>query len=101
MNGWEVSADDGPAPRCEHATSLPVEVPSASQCEDCVREGTSWVHLRRCLTCQHVGCCDSSPRRHASGHWRSTSHPVVGSAEPHEQWAWCYSDGALLVPATR
>jgi hypothetical protein len=101
MNGWEVSAEHGPAPSCEHAASLPVEVPPGSECEDCVREGTTWVHLRRCLTCQHVGCCDSSPMRHASGHWRSTSHPVVGSAEPREHWAWCYSDELLLVPAGR
>lgn len=98
MNGWRVEAGDGAA-GCGHAGDLPAEVSAAAACEDCVREDTSWVHLRRCLSCQHVGCCDSSPRRHASAHWRASTHPVVGSAEPGEHWAWCYADEQLLVPA--
>jgi CPA1 family monovalent cation:H+ antiporter len=52
--------------------------------------GGSWVHLRTCLTCGHVGCCDSSPNRHASAHFKSTSHPVMQSAEPGEEWRWCF-----------
>jgi CPA1 family monovalent cation:H+ antiporter len=59
-------------------------------CEDCVREGTQWVHLRLCLTCGHVGCCDSSPRRHATAHFHASSHPVMRSAEPGESWRWCF-----------
>jgi CPA1 family monovalent cation:H+ antiporter len=65
------------------------------RCVDCVREGTTWVHLRQCLTCGHVGCCDSSPRRHATGHFLGTGHPVVVSAEPGEHWRWCFVDQLL------
>ncbi len=59
-------------------------------CEDCLREGTEWLHLRLCLTCGHVGCCDSSPMRHARAHAFAIGHPVVQSAEPGESWRWCY-----------
>ncbi|HET9500213.1 MAG TPA: cation:proton antiporter [Marmoricola sp.] len=62
------------------------------ECEDCVREGTTWVHLRTCLTCGHVGCCDSSPRRHATAHYADTRHPVIRSAERGESWRWCFVD---------
>jgi CPA1 family monovalent cation:H+ antiporter len=65
-------------------------------CEDCVREGwTTWVHLRRCLDCGHTACCDSSPRRHASAHFEETEHPVMRSAEPGEEWRWCFVDNRL------
>jgi hypothetical protein len=64
-------------------------VPHTSRgCEDCLRIGSSWVHLRLCLTCGHVGCCDSSPRRHA----RAQAHPIVRSFEPGESWRWCFVD---------
>ncbi len=78
---------------CEHLRTapLPSEV-TDRRCEDCVREGTSWVHLRSCLSCGHVGCCDSSPQRHASAHHGDTGHPVMGSAEPGESWRWCFVD---------
>jgi len=69
-----------------------VVVPDDPVCVDCVAEGTTWVHLRVCLTCGHVSCCDSSPARHASAHHRGTGHPVVRSAEPREVWRWCYVD---------
>jgi uncharacterized UBP type Zn finger protein len=65
-------------------------------CEDCLREGTSWVKLRRCLTCGHVGCCDSSPAKHATKHYKTTSHPIMQSAEPAEDWKWCYVDETYL-----
>ena len=61
-------------------------------CEDCLREGTWWVALRLCLACGHVGCCDSSPRQHATRHFHETGHPVVASAEPGESWRWCFVD---------
>lgn len=96
MTGWRVRAETG-SPECAHLESLPDDVAPASECEDCVREGTKWVHLRRCLGCGHVGCCDNSPRRHATGHWQTTQHPVMASAEPGEHWAWCYADQLLLV----
>jgi hypothetical protein len=69
--------------------SLPVSV---SGCEDCRRIGGPWVHLRRCLTCGHIGCCDSSPSRHAAAHARSFQHSVIRSLEPGEDWCWCYVD---------
>ena len=69
-----------------------VVVPDANVCVDCVAEGTTWVHLRICLTCGHVACCDSSPRRHATAHHRATGHPVIRSAEPGETWRWCFVD---------
>jgi len=68
--------------------------PSATGCEDCLRIGSSWVQLRLCLTCGHVGCCDSSPNRHATKHFQSTGHPIIQSYEPGEKWRWCYIDEA-------
>ena len=69
-------------------------------CEECLKAGGRWVHLRLCLTCGHVGCCDSSPGRHATKHFHHTNHPVVASFELGERWAWCYiDDEALPVPA--
>ncbi len=65
---------------------------SARGCEDCLRIGTRWVHLRLCLTCGHVSCCDSSPMRHASTHAATEGHPIVRSFEPGEDWRWCYVD---------
>jgi uncharacterized UBP type Zn finger protein len=64
---------------------------SDQACEDCIAEGVNhWAHLRKCLTCGHVACCDSSPRKHATAHFKSTGHPVMRSAEPGETWRWCY-----------
>ena len=81
---------------CTHlAEAGAAQEPADRRCEDCLREGTTWVHLRSCLACGHVGCCDSSPRRHASGHFRGTGHPVVASAEPREHWRWCFVDEVL------
>ena len=81
---------------CTHVDlGTPVE-PSATGCEDCLRMGARWVHLRLCMTCGHVGCCDSSPNRHATAHWRATEHPVVRSYEPGEDWWWCFPDGVLF-----
>ena len=83
---------------CEHVTdAMPRHVQRpAPGCEDCLKIGGQWVHLRYCLTCNHVGCCDSSPNRHATKHYHATKHPVVTSAEPGETWAWCYVDNAVL-----
>ena len=68
-------------------------------CEDCLRSGGRWLHLRLCLTCGHVGCCDSSPGRHATAHADAASHPLIRSLEPGEQWCWCYVDElAFLAP---
>jgi uncharacterized UBP type Zn finger protein len=67
--------------------------PSAALCQECAEDGkTLWAHLRMCLTCGHVGCCDSSPQRHATAHYEATGHPVMRSIEPGETWRWCYVD---------
>jgi uncharacterized UBP type Zn finger protein len=65
-------------------------------CEECLATGSQWVHLRVCLTCGHVGCCDSSPNRHATAHNRATKHPVITSGEVGETWAYCYTDDQFL-----
>jgi hypothetical protein len=70
-------------------------VPHARGCEDCLRIGSPWVHLRLCLTCGHVGCCDSSPNRHARAHAGLVGHPIVQSFEPGEDWRWCFVDEAF------
>jgi uncharacterized UBP type Zn finger protein len=81
---------------CEHLKSAEsIEPTPVSQdgCVACVSEGyTDWVHLRLCLTCGSVGCCDSSPRKHASAHFKSEGHPVMRSLEPGESWRWCFVD---------
>ncbi|SCL19627.1 cation:proton antiporter [Micromonospora inyonensis] len=88
-----------PETACPHTSMIQPVLPSATGCEDCLRAGTSWVHLRTCLTCGHVGCCDSSPERHASRHQQDRDHPIMASAEPGEEWAYCYLDETLLPPA--
>lgn len=65
-------------------------------CEECLASGGRWVHLRLCLTCGHVGCCDSSPSKHATGHFNETHHPVMQSFQPGEDWRWCYVDGRMV-----
>jgi Na+/H+ antiporter len=83
-------------PRCDHLRAAPAgESHPATACQDCLVEGTTWVHLRTCLTCGHVGCCDSSPRRHSRAHFGLEGHPVVVSAEPGEAWRWCWIDSEL------
>ena len=77
---------------CTHIDQVREVVPSGEGCEECLREGMRWVHLRLCLTCGHVGCCDSSPGRHATAHARQQSHPIIQSFEPGESWRWCYVD---------
>jgi uncharacterized UBP type Zn finger protein len=82
------------ATACPHLDSVRVtELPEPlAGCEDCLAIGGWWVHLRMCLTCGKVGCCDNSPNRHATAHFRASGHPLVRSAEPGEDWAWCYED---------
>jgi CPA1 family monovalent cation:H+ antiporter len=85
-----------PAGSCVHLDEAPeVPVPAGAFCADCAREGTTTVHLRMCLECGNVGCCDSSPATHATRHFHSTGHPAMRSAEPGEDWRWCYEDQLL------
>jgi uncharacterized UBP type Zn finger protein len=83
---------------CEHLASTTIRSVHrpAKGCEDCLKIGGWWVHLRECLTCGHIGCCDSSPHRHATAHYHGTKHPIVASAEVGETWAWCYVDDRFL-----
>jgi len=74
----------------------PVEPRTPGACEDCLGMGSDWVHLRLCLTCGKVGCCDSSPNKHARAHSHGDGHPIVQSAEPGETWRWCFVDEQLV-----
>lgn len=65
-------------------------------CEECEKIGDQWVHLRLCLTCGHVGCCDSSSNKHATKHFHQTNHPIIKSYEPQEKWKWCYIDETMI-----
>jgi monovalent cation:H+ antiporter-2, CPA2 family len=85
--------DDGV---CSHLKQIRPVFPSAPGCEDCLRIGDAWVHLRACLVCGHVGCCDSSKNKHATAHFHETNHPIIKSLERGEDWAWCYSDETYL-----
>jgi hypothetical protein len=73
---------------------LPAEV---AGCEDCLRAGGKWLHLRICLECGHVGCCDSSPGKHATAHFHAVGHQIIRSLEPGEDWCWCYVDEIAFV----
>lgn len=77
---------------CTHLDQVRDVTPSADGCEDCLKTGGRWVHLRLCESCGHVGCCDNSPGRHATRHFRLTGHPVIKSFERGEEWGWCYVD---------
>ena len=84
---------------CTHLETVVVtELPDPiAGCEQCLATGGWWVHLRMCQSCGEVGCCDSSPNRHASAHARDASHPIARSAEPGENWSWCYVDEIAFV----
>jgi hypothetical protein len=86
---------------CSHintvaVTQLPAQIEG---CTDCLAIGGSWVHLRMCESCAHIACCDSSPNKHASAHARQSGHPIARSAEPGEEWSWCYVDNVAFVLA--
>jgi hypothetical protein len=81
---------------CPHITAVTdIKPPQKLECEECVKVGARWVHLRTCQTCGTTRCCDSSPNRHASKHAHASSHPVVASAEPQERWLYCFVDEAF------
>jgi uncharacterized UBP type Zn finger protein len=83
---------------CSHLNQINEVTPSAEGCEDCLKIGDTWVHLRLCLICGHVGCCDNSKNRHATAHFHETGHPLIASFEPDEDWVWCYVDRVLMSP---
>ena len=81
---------------CRHLDAIADVVPSDIGCHECLATGGHWVHLRMCVTCGHVGCCDSSKNKHATKHFHATQHPIMTSIEPGEDWSWCYVDEAVL-----
>lgn len=81
---------------CSHTNEAKPVTPSGDGCQECLAMGDSWVHLRVCLSCGHVGCCDSSKNKHATKHFHETQHPIIRSFEPGEVWAYCYEDEALF-----
>jgi uncharacterized UBP type Zn finger protein len=87
--------------KCSHLDSVQNVEPRTQGCEECLKTGGWWVHLRLCLTCGHVGCCDQSPGRHATAHAHATKHPLIRSLEPGEDWGFCYPDDLFIEPAPR
>jgi uncharacterized UBP type Zn finger protein len=83
---------------CTHLDQIHDVTPSGDGCKECLETGDTWVHLRLCLSCGHVGCCDSSKNRHATRHWHAIGHPVVQSYQPDEDWLWCYEDEVVMEP---
>ena len=77
---------------CDHLREIRKVEPGADGCEDCLKIGARWVHLRLCQICGHVGCCDQSPNRHATKHFKAGGHPIIKSFEPGEEWGYCYPD---------
>jgi len=89
-------------PVCSHLDAVRVlDLPDPLGCEECLKSGGWWVHLRMCLTCGKVGCCDQSPNHHATAHFHESGHPLIRSAEPGEQWTWCYVDEVAFVLTAR
>ena len=84
------------ASECKHFDNVKEIAPNSDGCEECLAMGDTWVHLRLCLTCGHVGCCDSSKNKHATKHFHSTKHPIVTSLEDGEYWGWCYVDEVFI-----
>jgi hypothetical protein len=86
---------------CSHLDQIRVGLPSeVAGCEECLKTGERWVHLRLCRSCGKVGCCDSSPNRHASEHAAGSGHPIVSSLQPGEDWSWCYVDDVAFIIQT-
>lgn len=81
--------------QCKHMNQVRITETQTHVCEDCIKTGDRWVHLRLCLECGHVGCCDSSKNKHATKHFHGTKHPLIRSIEPGEAWVWCYVDEAV------
>ncbi|MDB5803786.1 MAG: hypothetical protein JWN73_1108 [Betaproteobacteria bacterium] len=81
---------------CTHLDGVQVDTPNSDGCEECLKTGDSWVHLRLCRACGHVGCCDDSKNKHATKHFKATGHPIITSLEPGEDWSWCFVDQVVM-----
>ena len=86
---------------CTHIAGIRGVTPSALGCEECLKIGSEWLHLRICRTCGHVGCCDDSPHKHATRHFHATQHPVIEGYDPPEGWGWCFVDKVLFDLSNR
>ena len=82
--------------RCNHLNFVKADRGNTQGCEGCLKMGDTWVHLRMCRICGHVGCCDSSKNKHATKHFHATKHPIMQSVEPGEDWFWCYVDEVMF-----
>jgi hypothetical protein len=82
--------------RCTHLSSVKTARGNTDGCEECLKLGDDWVHLRLCRSCGHVGCCDDSKNRHATRHFHATRHPIISSLEPGEHWSWCFIDELVM-----
>jgi len=90
-------SESAPGATCTHLDSADTAItPSGPGCKECLESGGRWLHLRMCLSCGHVGCCDQSPNRHATAHFHASSHPLMRSYEPGEEWWWCYVDELIF-----
>ena len=89
------------AHQCTHLKTCRTVTPSALGCEECLKTGDAWFHLRVCRACGHVGCCDQSPGQHATKHFHATQHPIIEGYDPPEGWGWCYVDEVLFDPSDR
>ena len=86
---------------CIHEKGRPKVTPSGKGCKECLAMGDTWVELRLCFTCGHVGCCDNSKNKHTTKHWEATGHPVVQSFQPGENWKWCFVEKIFIDPTVR
>ena len=102
MTSYEVQLESGltlslqASPDCSHLDEIVDVAPSAQGCEECLKIGDAWFHLRLCRVCGHVGCCDQSKNRHATRHFHETQHPIIQSFQPDEDWMYCYPDDAFI-----
>lgn len=90
-NGKELSR-----PECTHLNEIREVTPSGAGCKECLETGDSWVHLRECMICRHIGCCNSSKNKHATKHFHAIHHTIIKSLEPGETWGWCYVDEVMF-----
>ena len=92
-----LSEQNGYTTQCEHVKNVDLDIKgNTNGCEECEKIGSDWVHLRLCLTCGHVGCCDNSKNKHGTKNFQSTKHPVIKSYEPQENWKWCFVDHVFI-----
>ena len=96
MHQVKLNPGQAAAASCTHTDQVRPQSYSRRECPECVARGDSWVHLRICMICGHVGCCDNSKNKHATAHFKKSGHPIIKSIEPNEDWAWCYLDDGYL-----